>query len=129
MTLKVILPTQILLDVPVTRVVAEALNGWFGLLPRHIDTSAALTAGILVYEQPDGSEAFVGLDGGILVKRGPAVQVSTRRASCSADLSSLRQVVRDHYERIEERERLTRSALARLESGVVRRFIELRGSP
>jgi len=42
MRLKVLLPTEVLMDVEVTKVSAEAENGSFCLLPRHIDFVAAL---------------------------------------------------------------------------------------
>ena len=42
MHLKVLLPTRVLVDEAVSKVVAEAENGSFGLLPRHVDFVAAL---------------------------------------------------------------------------------------
>jgi F-type H+-transporting ATPase subunit epsilon len=35
--LKVLLPSRVLLDEEVQKVVAEAANGSFGMLPRHVD--------------------------------------------------------------------------------------------
>ena len=78
MRLKIMLPTHILLDREVGKIVAEAQNGAFGLLPRHIDFTAALVPGILVCETPEGEELFVAVDAGILVKCGEEVLVSTR---------------------------------------------------
>jgi F-type H+-transporting ATPase subunit epsilon len=37
MRLRVFLPERILIDQEVTKVVAEAENGSFGILPKHID--------------------------------------------------------------------------------------------
>lgn len=125
MRLKVLLPTQVLVDEEVGKVVAEAHNGSFGMLPRHIDFIAALAPGILLYETEDGKELYLGVDEGILVKCGDEVLVSTRSAVPGQDLHSLRDTVRERYLELDERERLARSALARLEAGVVRRFIEL----
>ena len=45
MRLRVILPGEVLIDEPVSRIVAEAPNGSFGLLPRQADFTAALVAG------------------------------------------------------------------------------------
>ena len=126
MRLRVLLPTQVLLDRAVGKVVAEAEDGAFGLLPRHIDFVAALVPGILVYVTGEGEERYLGVDEGILVKHGAEVTVSTRGAVPGEDLETLRQTVRDRYLELDEREKSARSALARLEAGVVRRFIELR---
>ncbi|NMC75543.1 MAG: F0F1 ATP synthase subunit epsilon, partial [Geobacteraceae bacterium] len=45
MKLTVLLPTGVLVDQEVTKVTAEAENGSFCLLPRHIDFLAALVPG------------------------------------------------------------------------------------
>lgn len=125
MRLKILLPSEVMLDAPVRKVVAEAQDGWFGLLPRHIDTVTALVPGVLIYVDSEGVERFLGIDEGILVKCGADVQVSTRNAVRGDDLQSLRQAVRAQFVELGDRERSARSALARLEAGVVRRFIEL----
>jgi F-type H+-transporting ATPase subunit epsilon len=125
MRLKVTLPGTILVDDAAVRIVAEAENGAFGLLPRHIDFLAALRPGVLTFERPGGEERFVGHDTGILVKHGTEVLVSTRKAVLSSDLATLRQRIEREFRTLDERERTARSALARLEAGVVRRFIDL----
>lgn len=126
MRLRVLLPTRVLFDEPVGKVVAEAANGSFGMLPRHVDFVAALVPGILLYVSAEGAERYLGVDEGILVKRGAEVMVATRSAVPGEDLASLRRAVRERYVELDEHERAARSALARLEAGVVRRFIELR---
>jgi F-type H+-transporting ATPase subunit epsilon len=67
MKLKVLLPTEILVDQEVTKVIAEAENGSFCLLPRHIDFVAALPPGILIFESAEGHEEFIAVDEGTLV--------------------------------------------------------------
>lgn len=124
MRLKIFLPTEVLVDENATKVVAEAENGSFGILPRHIDFVAALVPGVLEYLDADGRERFVGTDHGILVKQGENVLVSTRNAVAGDDLATLRDVVEERFLELDDRERSARSALARLEAGVVRRFIE-----
>lgn len=125
MRLKVLLPTHVLLDQPATRIVAEGEEGAFGLLPRHVDFVAALRPGILTFTTPEGNERFVALDEGILVKRDREVLVSTRRAVVGQDLARLRQTVESTFRVLTERERIARSALARLEAGFIRRFLEI----
>lgn len=126
MRLKVLLPTDVPVDQTVVKVVAEAADGSFGVLPRHIDFVAALVPGVLLYVGEDGAERYLAVDQGILVKCRDEVLVSTRSAVPGDDLQTLRETVRHRYVEMDERERSARSALARLEAGVVRRFIELR---
>jgi len=124
MKLKVLLPSKIFINREVTKVTAEAQNGHFCLLPRHVDFVAALVPGLLSFEDTEGQEHFIAIDEGALVKCGPEVLVSTRSAAQDGDLGQLRHVVREQFEMLDERERLARSATARLEAGLVRRFME-----
>ncbi len=80
MKLKTLIPTQVLIDREVPKVIAEAENGNFCLLPHHIDFVAALVPGILSYTSATGEELFVAVDQGILVKCGREVLVSTFNA-------------------------------------------------
>lgn len=125
MHLQVLLPTQILVNTDVLKVIAEAENGSFCLLPRHIDMVAALAPGILSYTTYDGREEFLGTDEGILVKNGPEVLVSVRDAVRGPALGLLKQTIFARFHSLDERERRARSALARLEADFVRRFFEL----
>ncbi|REJ68761.1 MAG: F0F1 ATP synthase subunit epsilon [Planctomycetota bacterium] len=124
MNLKVLLPNEVFLDCEVAKINAEAQNGHFCLLPRHVDFVAALVPGLLSYEDLDGQEHFLAIDEGALVKCGSEVLVSTRSAARNGDLGQLRHVVVEQFESLDERERLARSATARLEAGLVRRFME-----
>ena len=49
MNLKVLLPTRVLIEEEVAKVTAEAENGSFTLLPRHIDFVTFLPPGLLSY--------------------------------------------------------------------------------
>jgi F-type H+-transporting ATPase subunit epsilon len=125
MRLKVLLPSRVLVDEEVTKVVAEAENGWFCLLPRHADFVAALVPGVLVFSRAAGAEGLVAIDHGTLVKCGGEVLVSAWRGVAGEDLDSLRAVVEREFLALDDRERAARGALARLEAGVVRRFVEM----
>jgi len=124
MRLELLLPTHVLIDREVERIVAEAADGHFGILPRHADMATALVPGILLYTPEGGQEAFVGVDEGVLVKCGETVTVSVLNAVEGDDLATLRATVRARYIELDEHARTAKSALARLEAGVVRRFIE-----
>ena len=125
MHLTVLLPSRILLEMSVQKIVAEAPDGWFGVLPRHVDFVTALVPSVLVYAGADGVERYLGIDEGIFVKCAEDVQVSTRNAVRGDDLHSLQRAVHAQFLELDDKERSARSVLARLEAGVVRRFVEL----
>ena len=125
MRLKVLLPSEILVDQEVSKVIAEGQDGEFCLLPRHVDFLAALVPGIFSYTTPDGREQFLAVDQGILVKCGPEVLVSTRNAVSGAELGVLEQTVEERFRVEEEREAAARLAFSKLEAGFIRRFAEL----
>ncbi|WP_020161369.1 MULTISPECIES: F0F1 ATP synthase subunit epsilon [Methylobacter] len=125
MRLKLLLPSQILIDEPVRKIIAEAGNGSFCLEPRHVDFVAALVPGLLMYVPETGGEVFIAVDEGILVKCGAEVLISTPNAVRGDDLATLRETVEERFKQQDEAERLTRSALARLEAGVLRRFTQM----
>jgi len=125
MRLKVLLPTEVLLEGEVNKVVAEAQNGTFCLLPAHIDFVTALVPGLLPFEDPQGREVFLAVDEGVLVKKGQDVTVSTRNAVRGPDLGRLRETVEEQFKVLDDREKTARSAMAKIEAGFVRRFLEI----
>ena len=125
MRLKVLLPSQILVDEEALKVSAEAQNGSFTMLPRHIDFVTALVPGLLSFVAKDGEEHFLAVREGILVKCGAEVLVSTPDAVIGPDLGELRRTVEEHFREFDEYEKVARAAVARLEADLVRRFMEL----
>jgi F-type H+-transporting ATPase subunit epsilon len=124
MKMKILLPTRVMLDREVNKIVAEAVNGSFGILPRHIDFATALVPGILSFEYGGGQEEFLAIDEGILVKQGLEVLISIRDAIRGPELGKLRQTVRNRFQTLDDQEKKTRTALAKLETDFVRRFLE-----
>lgn len=125
MRLKILLPSEVLLDTTVSKIVAEAENGWFCVEPRHIDFVSALVPGLLSYVGTDGVEGFVGMAEGILVKCGTELRVSTHEAVLGDDAEALKAAILGRANRLDEHERSARGVLARLEAGVAKHFLEL----
>lgn len=126
MSVKVMLPSGVLLDQEAAKVVAEAQDGSFCLLPRHADFVTALVPGILALTTRDGAETFLAVDEGILVKRGPEVLVSTWNAVTGA-LGELRHAANDQFWKLDEGERRARRALDHLEVSLVRQVVTWEG--
>ena len=123
MNLKVLLPFETFATkTGVSRIVAETHDGSFGLLPHRLDCAAALAPGILTYETEADGEVFVAVDEGVLVKAGPDVLVSVRRALAGKDLGQLREAVTKQFLALDEHEQSVRTVVAKMETGFLRRL-------
>ncbi|UCH25930.1 MAG: F0F1 ATP synthase subunit epsilon [Trueperaceae bacterium] len=129
MRLKVLTPFDILVEEEVTKVIAEAKNGSFCLLPRHIDTATVLVPSLLSYVTWAGDEVFLAVDEGVLIKRGDEVTVSCRHVIAGADLGRLKQAAASQIMSLDQREKKARSTLAKLEADFIRRFVEFGEAP
>jgi F-type H+-transporting ATPase subunit epsilon len=119
------LPTHVMIDETVTRVVAESPAGSFCLLENHIDFVSSLVPGIFSYTNENEEEIFVAVDEGTLVKKENNVFVSTRRAVISEDLEELNKTVEKEFRVLDEKEKKARVAVNKIEAGFIRRFLEI----
>jgi F-type H+-transporting ATPase subunit epsilon len=125
MNLKIILPFRILIEKEgVSRIVAEALGGSFGLLPQRLDCVMALVPGIFIYETEPEGEVYVAVDEGVLIKNGLEVLVSVRNAIIGTNLSQLREAVEREFLTLDKSEEKVRSVMTKLESELVSRLVE-----
>jgi F-type H+-transporting ATPase subunit epsilon len=129
MNLKILLPFHIFANqVGVSRIVAQTREGSLGLLPHRRDCVVALAPGILMYRTAADAEVFVAVDEGVLVKTGPDVLISVRRALGGMQLGQLREAVERDYLAMDEHEKSTRSALAKLEGHLIRHMMACRNA-
>ena len=125
MNLRILLPFGVFAEqADVSRVVADTTDGSYCLLPHRLDCVAALVPGILTYETKDNGTVYVGIDQGVLVKAGAQVTVSVRRAIAGSDLEQLRDAVERDFLKLDEQERNVRTAVAKMESGLLERLAE-----
>jgi len=125
MKLTVRLPGEILFEEEVSRIRAEATNGWFGMLPKHIDFVAALVPGVMIFEPSGKPEQYLAIDRGLLVKCGGEVAVSTRQAVRGPSLAALKQEVERQFLARLENKKTTTELEARLEADLVRGLLEV----
>lgn len=125
MRLKVWQPADVLFEEEVTRIIAEAENGWFGMLPKHVDFVAALVPGVLTFQPVGKPEEYLAIDHGVLVKCGPEVSLSTRNAIRGTNLADLKPAAERQFRERAERERAARALEAKLEAELVRGLLEV----
>jgi len=119
-------PTGELFETAARQVFAVAENGAFGILPNHADHVAPLVPSVLVVTDLQGRDHFFGIDHGLLVKHGHSVGIAVRRAVRGEDLAGLSATIDATFLEVDEEEREARTAMSRLEIGMVRQFAELR---
>lgn len=125
MKLKIWAPAELVVVEEVVKLKAEGEEGWFCILPRHIDFVTSLVPGILILETPAGGTGYVAVDRGVLVKCGPDVYVSARNAARGASLGVLRETVEDQFRGLWEKEQAARVFEAKLEAELVRQLLEV----
>ena len=123
--LKIAVPERLFHQESVAKIRAVGSHGDFCLLPRHIDCVVDLVPCMVTCETDAGGRRLFAVDGGILVKRGSEVMLSTPRAIRSETEESLRSAVTHFFSRAEERETKTRSALRKIEADFVRTLVEI----
>lgn len=127
MQLKILLPYGVFAEIKnVKRIVVETTDGSYGILPRRLDCTAALVTGILVYETEDEGEKYIAVNDGILIKAGAQVSISVRHAIGNAPLGKLRAMVEKEMVELDELEIHARNVMAKLETGFLRNFQNLR---
>ncbi|MBL4883520.1 MAG: F0F1 ATP synthase subunit epsilon [Planctomycetaceae bacterium] len=130
MQLKIMVPDAVLLEQRITKLTAESSGGSFCLEPRHSDFVTVLVPGLLSYtlqshESEEETTIYVAVNAGILVKHQGEVMVSVQQAVTGPELGELETLIQEHFEVTDDRERLARSAIARLESNFFRRLLVL----
>jgi F-type H+-transporting ATPase subunit epsilon len=126
MHLKILLPFMVFLDTDkVIRVVAESVDGSFGILPHRLDCVAALAPGILIYETESQGVQYLAVDEGILVKTGQQVMVSVRNTIGGSDLGKLRESVDKEFKTLDAEEINVRSVMVKMESGFIQTLEKL----
>lgn len=127
MHLKILLPYKVFADIKgVRKIGIETAAGSYGFLPHRLDCTAALVPGILSYETESEGERYMAIDEGILIKAGRQVSVSVRNAMGNAPLGELRHVVEQEMMQLDDLEINARSVMAKLETGFIRNFQQLR---
>ena len=127
MNLQVVTRGETIVDERVKKVTIDGAEGSRTYLPRHIDFVTAAVPSVMSWLSAEGDERFAAIDEGIVVKVGDELLVSTQYAVQGQELGRLRRMIDEEFEARSEHETMTRSALARLEASIVRRFMELGG--
>jgi F-type H+-transporting ATPase subunit epsilon len=121
-------PEGIILQENILKITLETLEGYYTLLPRHVDFVSALTAGIVTFLPEYSNEKYAACHQGIVVKKGEKITLSVQNAVLGETLSELQELIKIEFKQKEEQRKQLNTAMARLELGIMRGFKQLRGA-
>ena len=124
MKIKIILPNATILDQQVDKITAPGTDGFFQILPRHVDFVSSLRPGILSVFADD-SVVYYAINQGFLVKQKDIVYISCLQAIKGTSLETLSKTVADNFNRLDEKEKKTNEILVKLEADMLRMFMEM----
>ncbi len=125
MELRIILPEKTYWQGKVKKVTGEAVNGFFCLLPGHVDFVTVMVPGIFFALTDSEKDIYIAINEGLLIKAKEQVTLSVRGAIKGDNLGNLMRQVEENFVKINERERGARNALQKLEADFIRRFLDL----
>lgn len=127
MQVNVMVPSQFVTTLIAKKVTAEAPNGFFTLLPRHVDFVTALVPSVLTLVDDEDRAHYIAVDEGVLTKVGFNVSIAVFRAVLGEELQSLRQKVLEDFKVLNENEQHFRQVLYMVEMETWRRFSQAGG--
>lgn len=124
MKLKILTPSQIIVDTVIDKVDFEALDGYFTLLPKHIDFINSLKQTIIQY-QVQNKIYYVACDRGVVVKKSDEVTISTSFAVLDNNLEKLKKTIEIDFKQMEQERKEVLVSMSRLEIGLTKGLMNL----
>jgi F-type H+-transporting ATPase subunit epsilon len=90
MQLTVTTPEKVVLQTEVASLKAQAIDGWFGILPKHIPMVTPLKVSVLHYKTPNGMDETLAVMGGLLETNGTDINIICDLAETKTDIDVLR---------------------------------------
>lgn len=127
MRLKILTPMQVEVDTQIQKVDFEALDGFFTLLPKHIDFVDSLKQTIVQYKSGE-KNYYVACDRGVVVKKADEVIISTSLAIQDDDLEKLKKTIAYDFKQMEQERKEVLVSMSRLELGLTKGLMSLNTS-
>lgn len=121
MKLEILLPNKIFYQQETEKIQAEGKEGYFILLPHHIDYISLLEPSIITTYFKE-KRYYIAVDGGILIKDGDLVSVSTKNAEATENFEKLHEKIKETFQTEEEAKRKIHQAFNYLENKFLQRF-------
>jgi F-type H+-transporting ATPase subunit epsilon len=123
--LRVLTPTEVILEEDVTHVTAEDVTGSLGIRPGHATLVTPLAAGIVIARAAGGGERYVAVNGGVMIVTGEEVEIVSRQAVASSDLAHLEGTVLEEFDKEEHADRTNKVAFEKMRLNLMRRVLDV----
>ena len=124
MKLRILTPTEIVLEKDAVHVTVEDQTGSLGIRPGHASLVTALVPGIVQARTEGGSAHYVAVNGGVMLVGGDLVEIVSRQAVVGTDLAHLENNVLSEFEKDVKEDRANRAAFEKLRVSFMRGVIE-----
>jgi F-type H+-transporting ATPase subunit epsilon len=121
---KIIIPNKTVAEQMATKITAPGSEGYFQVLPRHIDYVSSLAAGVLTLFNEESVE-YYGINYGLLVKKGDVVYISCYHALKGSSIETLSKTIEKEFSVLDEKEKKTNEILTKMEIDTLKMFMEL----
>jgi len=102
MRLRILTPTEVVLDEEAEHVTAEDPTGSLGIRPGHAALVTPLVPGVVMARGAGRGARYVAVNGGVMVVTGATVEIATREAVPGEDLEHLESSVVAGFEKAEK---------------------------
>lgn len=119
MTLEILVPDGVVLNVPTHGMQATDASGRFGLLPGHENFVTVLEPCVLMYRDEHEQEHYAAVDGGVLLLEGNHVAVVTHEAVLADRLEDLAGAAEEMLSVRHAQERRAQAEFSELQSSLL----------
>ena len=124
MKLRILTPSEVILDEEVAHVTAEDQTGSLGIRQGHATLMTPLVPGIVIARRNGGSERYVAVNGGVMLVDNDTVEIVSRQAVAGADMAQLETNVVAGFEKENDDDRANRAAFEKLRISFMRGVVE-----
>lgn len=125
MKLRVLTPTEVVLEEDVIHVTVEDPTGSLGVRTGHTELVTPLVAGVVIARASGGHERYVAVDGGVMLVTGQLVEIVSRQAVASEDLQHLKGNVLAQFDRQGQQDATNHMAFEKMRISFMRRLLEV----
>jgi F-type H+-transporting ATPase subunit epsilon len=124
MKLRVLTPTEVILEQEVVHVTAEDPTGSLGIRPGHEALVTPLVPGVIHARNSSGQEQYVAVNGGVMLVGKDVIEIVSRQAIAGNDLQHLETHVVADFEKEILEDQANRVAFEKLRISFMRGVIE-----
>ena len=124
MKLRVLTPTEVILEQDVVHVTAEDPTGSLGIRAGHATLVTPLVPSVVHARSSNGQNQYVAVNGGVMLVDGDVVEIVSRQAIVGKDLEHLETHVVSNFEKEIREDQANRAAFEKLRVSFMRGVIE-----